>query len=152
MILERIDETTDKINSVAVLLWEWRTRMTALMSGTLTAEEADEEDYARRAEQEEKLDIMLDLYRQVLYVWLLMCLSKRIMLMGLPLAGRTTAKPSQASGMLVLTMHPVKSSHRFNWLFAKWLNKARSRVHVELSRPNARRARMVLYPVLTLRV
>lgn len=38
------------------------------MCSTLTADEADEEDYAKRASQEEKIDIMLDIYRQLMFV------------------------------------------------------------------------------------
>lgn len=65
-IIDRVDRTSDKINALAELQWQWRSQLKEMLSSELTSEEADADDYQKRAEQEEKVDVLLDSYRTLL--------------------------------------------------------------------------------------
>lgn len=87
LLFDRIDETRRKLGKISTRLWEWRAELKSMLSNTLTADEAvsvefmllfpalqltrgqDEEDYQNRAEAEEKVDILLDFYRQIMSVF-----------------------------------------------------------------------------------
>lgn len=87
LLFDRIDETRRKLDKISTRLWEWRAELKSMLSNTLTADEAvsaefllwfpalqltrgqDEEDYQNRAEAEEKVDILLDFYRQIMSVF-----------------------------------------------------------------------------------